>query len=216
MTLVVGLTGGIGSGKSTVAAEFAALGVPVVDTDEIAHRITAPGAAGTQAVAAAFGGEYLGADGAVDRAKLRRRVFADPAARQRLEGLLHPLIGGEARARIAGWTGPYGLLVVPLLLERGGLRRWVQRILVVDCAEDLQIERVIARSGLTEAEVRSIMATQVSRADRLLAADDVIDNSGSRESLQREVARLDRHYRDLARATVTRVTLQEEPPFGAE
>jgi dephospho-CoA kinase len=196
--LVVGLTGGIGSGKSAVADAFASLGVAVTDTDQIAHALTAPGAAGWEAIRASFGDAVIAPDGTLDRAALRRRVFADAAERGRLESLLHPLIGAAARGEIAGWCSPYGLLVVPLLLERGGLRPLVERVLVVDCSEEQQRQRVMARSGLPEAEVRSIMAAQASRSTRLAAADDVIDNSGPREILAATVAALDARYRALA------------------
>jgi len=200
MTLVVGLTGGIGSGKSAVADAFAALGAPVTDTDRLAHEATAPGQPGLAAVLEAFGTEYRQADGTLDRARLRQRVFADPHARARLEAILHPLIGAAARRAIAGWTGPYGVVVVPLLLERGGIAGLVQRILVVDCPEALQVQRVGARSGLAPAEVLAIMATQLPRVDRLARADDVLDNGGGRDAVAPQVAALDRRYRALAAA----------------
>lgn len=196
--LVVGLTGGIGSGKSAVADAFAALGVAVTDTDRIAHALTAPGAPGWEAIRESFGPAVIAPDGTLDRAALRRRVFADAVERARLESLLHPLIGAAARSEIAGWRSPYGLLVVPLLLERGGLRPLVERVLVVDCREEQQRQRVMARSGMTDAEVRSIMAAQASRSARLAAADDVIDNSGPRDLVPAKVAALDARYRALA------------------
>ena len=149
MTLVVGLTGGIGSGKSAVADLFAALGVPVVDADAIAHDLSRPGRPGHEAVLAAFGPGVLAPDGTLDRAALRREVFADPAARARLEAVLHPLIRGEARKAIGTWAAPWGLVVVPLLFERGGFDGVVGRTIVVDCPEDEQLRRVVARSGLT-------------------------------------------------------------------
>jgi dephospho-CoA kinase len=198
MSRVVGLTGGIGSGKSAVAEAFAALGVPVADTDLIAHALTTPGAPGCTAILAAFGPSLFDPDGRLDRKALRQRVFASTDDRQRLEVLLHPLIAAEARREIAAWTAPYGLLVVPLLLERGGLRSLVQRILVVDCPESEQVRRAIARGGLTESEVRSIMATQLPRAQRLAAADDIIDNGGARDCIAPAVAKLDQRYRELA------------------
>ena len=198
MTLRIGLTGGIGSGKTAVSDAFAALGAPLVDTDAIAHELSAAGAAGQQAVAAAFGRDAVAPDGSLDRGWLRRRAFADPAFREQLEALLHPLIGGATLERMAEWTAPYGIVVVPLLLERGRLLPHVDRVLVVDCPEALQVQRVMARSGLAEADVRAIMATQVAREARLARADDVIDNAGSREALAARVAELDRSYRSLA------------------
>jgi dephospho-CoA kinase len=199
-TLVVGVTGGIGCGKSSVADAFARLGAPVIDTDAIAHELSAPGAAGQAAVAEAFGPEAVAADGSLDRAWLRARAFADPAFRARLEGLLHPLIGAETLRRMAAWTAPYGLCVVPLLFESGRLLGHVDRVLVVDCPEDAQVARVTARSGLAPEEVRAIMAAQASRAERLARADDVIDNGGPPRALAPQVAELDKRYRALAAA----------------
>ena len=148
MTLVVGLTGGIGSGKSAVADAFARLGAPIVDTDAIAHELSAAGAAGQRAVGAAFGPEAVAGNGSLDRVWLRDRAFSDPAFRRRLEAILHPLIRDEADRRVATWRESYGLLVVPLLLERGGARSRVDRVLVVDCPEETQVVRVVTRSGL--------------------------------------------------------------------
>jgi dephospho-CoA kinase len=199
VTLVVGLTGGIGSGKSAVADAFAALGVDVTDTDRLAHALTAPGQPGHAAVLAAFGPEFRCPDGRLDRARLRGVVFGDPAARAELEAILHPLIREAAGREIAAWTSPYGLLVVPLLFERGGGAR-VNRVLVVDCAEDEQVRRVAARSGLGASEVRAIMATQLPRAERLARADDVLDNTGPVSAIASQVADFDRRYRALAAA----------------
>ena len=196
--LAVGLTGGIGSGKSAVADAFSRRGVPIVDADALAHELSRRGEAGYRAIVERFGSEYVDASGELDRAKLRRRAFDDEAARSELEALLHPLIRARAEAAIARWTAPYGIVVVPLLLERGGLREQVARILVVDCSEDEQIRRVRARSGLAESEVRAIMATQLSRAARLAGADDVIDNSGTPDRIEPQVDALDRRYRALA------------------
>jgi dephospho-CoA kinase len=198
MTLVIGLTGGIGSGKTAVSRAFESLGAPVVDTDAIAHELSAAGAAGQRAVAAAFGPDAVGADGSLDRGWLRRKAFGDPSFRRSLEAILHPLIAEEARARVAAWTAPYGLLVVPLLLETARLRPLVDRVLVVDCPEDVQVARVRARSGLAEAEVRAIMAAQLPRATRLAQADDVLDNGGLPDAIVPLVARLDHFYRELA------------------
>jgi dephospho-CoA kinase len=198
MPYVVGLTGGIGSGKSEATRAFAALGVEVADADVAAHAVTARGEAGHAAVAKAFGPQAVGADGELDRVWLRRTVFADPAARHALETLLHPLIGARIRDEIARWRGPYGILSVPLLLERGNLLPYVARVLVVDCPEAEQVRRVMQRSGLAEADVRAIMATQLARDERLARADDVIDNGGPREAVPPQVARLDGFYRDRA------------------
>lgn len=200
MPYVIGLTGGIGSGKSAVADAFAALGIDSTDTDRIAHAITAPGQAGLAAIVEAFGPGVLREDGTLDRARMRRQVFADPAARERLEGILHPRIRAEAAAAVACWTSPYGLLVVPLLLERGGHKNLIRRVLVVDCPEEVQVARVMTRSGLSAPEVRAIMATQLPRAERLARADDVLDNSGPLAGLTAQVAALDRRYRQLAAA----------------
>ena len=198
MTLAIGLTGGIGSGKSAVADAFAARGVDITDTDRLAHALTAPGQPGHTLVLEAFGALYLQPDGTLDRARLRDHVFGDAAARVRLEAILHPLIRAAAAREVAGWRGPYGLLVVPLLFERPGNQSLVRRVLVVDCPEDVQVQRVMARSGLTAAAVRAIMATQLPRAERLARADDVLDNAGPREALLPQVAQLDRRYRALA------------------
>jgi dephospho-CoA kinase len=197
--LVVGLTGGIGSGKSKVAAAFAARGADVLDADDVAHAISKRGQAGHRAVVEAFGPEFVGTDGELDRALLRSRAFADPAFRQRLEALLHPLIAARIEEAIGSWRAPYGLLVVPLLFERGGLRSRVARVLVVDCPEEEQVRRVRLRSGLPEDEVRRIMATQLTRPARLALADDVIDNAGPAAALESQVDRLDQRYRELAR-----------------
>ena len=197
MKFVVGLTGGIGSGKSAAADAFAARGIDVTDTDRLAHALTAPGQPGHTAVLAAFGHEYAQPDGTLDRARLRELVFDDAAARARLESILHPMIRDAARQEIAAWKSPYGIVVVPLLLERSGGTR-VDRVLVVDCPEDLQVLRVATRSGLSPAEVRAIMATQLPRDDRLARADDVLDNSGPIAAIARQVEGLDRRYRALA------------------
>jgi dephospho-CoA kinase len=194
VTFVVGLTGGIGSGKSAAAEEFARLGATVVDTDAIAHELTAPGGAAIEGIRLLFGDAFIDPSGAMDRRQLRELVFGDPAARKRLEGLLHPMIREESTRRIAAATGPYVVHVVPLLVESSDYRRRVDRVLVVDCPEQAQFSRVSARSGLSEEEVRRIIAAQVPRAQRLAAADDVIDNSGSLEDLCRQVQELHRRY----------------------
>jgi dephospho-CoA kinase len=196
---VVGLTGGIGCGKSAAADEFARLGATVVDTDVIARELTAAGGAALPHVKAMFGDAFMRPDGAMDRDAMRKRVFSDPTAKRALESLLHPLIREESQRHIAGASGPYVIHVVPLLIESPDYRRRVDRVLVVDCPEALQVERVRGRSGLAEAEVRSIIAQQAARAARQAAADDLIDNGGSLEALRRQVAALDERYRKMAR-----------------
>jgi len=197
---VVGLTGGIGSGKSAAADEFAALGASVVDTDAIARELTDKGGAALAHIERLFGAAFLDASGAMNRKKMRDHVFADAAAKQALENLLHPLIREESARRIAAASGPYVVHVVPLLLESPGYRDRVDRVLVVDASEQAQLARVRARSGLSADEVRAIMRTQVSRAERLAGADDVIDNSGSLEALRKQVGALHQKYLQFARA----------------
>lgn len=195
MSLVVGLTGGIGSGKSTVAQLFAEHGAVIVDTDAIAHRLTGPDGLAIPALRAEFGDRYIGDDGALDRAGMRTLIFADPAAKQRLEQLLHPMILAQAESELAqANAAPYAILVVPLLLQAPTFRRLVQRVLVVDCDEQTQLARVVRRSGLTETEVRTIVASQTPRAQRLALADDIIRNDSDFDSLAAEVAALHRHY----------------------
>ena len=195
---IVGLTGGIGSGKSAATAHFAALGASVVDTDLIAHALTAPGGAAIDAIRRTFGADMLTPDGSLDRAAMRARVFADAAARRQLEAILHPLIGAEsARQRLAA-QGLYVILAVPLLIESGDYRARCDRVCVVDVPPEIQIERVRARSALDEAQIRAIMAAQASREQRLAAADDVIDNSGTFERLREQVDALHLRYSALA------------------
>jgi dephospho-CoA kinase len=195
---VVGMTGGIGSGKSTVADAFAALGVPVIDTDVIARELTAAGGAALQAIRAAFGETLVRADGTLDRVALRRRVFADAAARHQLEAILHPAIRQRVEQTLAHLTARYALLVIPLLVETGTYREVLKRILVVDCPEEIQIARVMSRSGLARDEVMAILAAQAMRAERLAVADDVILNTASIEDLRAEVAILHQCYLELA------------------
>jgi len=194
----IGLTGGIGSGKSLVADLFAARGAAIIDTDLIAHSLTAAGGSAMPAIRAAFGDSFLTANGALDRAAMRQRVFTDPEAKRQLEAILHPLIGKETEAAAAIATGPYLIFVVPLLVESGRWRQRVDRILVVDCSEALQLERVMRRNQLAAEQVQAIMAAQASRADRLAAADDVIINDAGTASLEIEVERLHQHYLALA------------------
>ncbi|MBK7423747.1 MAG: dephospho-CoA kinase [Propionivibrio sp.] len=201
MNFVVGLTGGIGSGKSTVAELFAVLGVRVVDTDVIAHELTGSQGAAMPEIAAVFGDSVVLAGGGLDRAAMRRLVFSDPSARARLQDILHPMIRRQSEARcLSASRAPYVLLVVPLLLESGGYRQRVDRILVVDCDEAVQISRVMTRSGLTEIEVRAIMATQASRAERLAAADDVLENAQGLDNLRARIGALHQRYLELAGA----------------
>lgn len=194
MSMVVGLTGGIGSGKSTVAERFQALGATVVDTDEISRRLTGPGGAAMERLAAEFGDTYLTAQGALDRAAMRRLAFEDPAARARLEAILHPAIRAAADAALAAAPGPYAIVVVPLLYETRGYAGRVARVLVVDCPEALQVERTCARSGLAPGEVRAIMAAQWPRWRRLQVADDVVWNGGEPAALEPQCERLHRRY----------------------
>lgn len=233
----VGLTGGIGSGKSTVADCFAALGVPVIDTDVIARDLTAPargtppdaaegslpssgepagvplagarpagglgaapGGAALEEIHAVFGETVMQADGTLDRAALRRRVFADDAARRQLEAILHPRIRQVVVDMLATLTAPYALIVIPLLVEAGGYQDMLNRVLVVDCPEDVQIARVKARSGLAYDEIKAILAAQAGRAERLAVADDIIVNTATLEALRAEVAALHQRYLVLAAA----------------
>jgi dephospho-CoA kinase len=197
--LVVGLTGGIGSGKSAAAAEFGRLGATVVDTDAIAHELTLAGGAAMAQVRRLFGDDFVDASGALDRAKMRTLAFRDPAAKKKLEQLLHPMIRAESERRIAAASGPYVVHVVPLLVESPGYRQRVTRVLVVDCPEDVQVERVRQRSRLSEEEIRRIVASQAKREERLAAADDVIDNSASLDALHKQVRELHSRYLELSR-----------------
>ena len=198
MKFVVGLTGGIGSGKSAAADEFAALGVTVVDTDVISRELTEKGGSALPHIEKLFGPEFIEKTGAMDRKKMRDQVFADPAAKRALERLLHPMIREESARRIATAAGPYVVHVVPLLIESPDYRKRVDRVLVVDVPEETQVERVRSRSQLSADEVRAIMRGQISRAERLAAADDVIDNRGSRDALRKQVGALHRKYLQFA------------------
>ena len=200
MKLVVGLTGGIGSGKSAAAEEFDRLGATVVDTDAIAHELTQAGGAAVPQVRRLFGEDYVDAQGAMVRAKMRALAFRDPGARKKLEQLLHPLIRAESDRRIAAASGAYVIHVVPLLVESRDYRQRISRVLVVDCPEDLQVERVRQRSGLADEEIRRILRSQASREARLAAADDIIDNSGSLDALHKQVRDLHASYLELARS----------------
>jgi dephospho-CoA kinase len=194
----VGLTGGIGSGKSTVADMFAARGATIVDTDLIAHSMTAPNGPAMAAIVAEFGPEFADASGAMDRARMRALVFSDAGAKARLEAILHPRIRDAALAAGTAATGDYVIYAVPLLIESGTWRARVTRVLAVDCSEEVQIARVMARNNLPEAQVRAIMAAQVSREQRLAAADDIIVNNAGIADLEAQVERLHRLYRQLS------------------
>ena len=186
----IGLTGGIGSGKSVVAQRLADLGATVIDADDIAHRITAPGGCAIPAIEATFGPEYITADGSLDRAKMRRLVFENPSALQSLEAITHPLIRSETahQAALAYQNGAFYLLfVVPLLIESGAWRKLLDRLIVIDCPPEKQIQRVMQRSKLSQIEVEQIIAKQATRADRLAAADTVIVNDGSLADLLPQV-----------------------------
>ncbi|NLP61959.1 dephospho-CoA kinase [Paraburkholderia sacchari] len=199
--IAVGLTGGIGSGKSTVADLFAARGVPLVDTDVIAHRITAPHGIAMPAIASQFGPEFVAADGSMDRARMRTLVFGDEWARKRLEAITHPLIRAETERETREANGPYVIVVVPLLVESGGWKKRVDRVLVVDCSVETQIARVMNRNGFTREQVLAIIARQATREARLAAADDVIVNDGATlEALAQDVETLHQRYLVLSRA----------------
>jgi len=197
--LRIGLTGGIASGKSTAAARFAELGVPVIDADEVARAVVAPGESGYAEVVNRFGRGILAADGGLDRRALRDRVFADPGERQDLEAILHPLIRAEMQRRENAALGPYVVLAIPLLVE-GGRRDQVDRVLVVDVDEAAQLERLMHRDASTQAQARAILAAQASRSVRLRVADDVLVNTGSVPELREAVDRLHERYLAIASA----------------
>lgn len=196
--LCIGLTGGIGSGKSIVANLFAEHGAAIIDTDAIAHRLTQTDGAAIAAIRKTFGDSYITADGVLDRMRMRNLIFSDAAAKQRLELLLHPLILEQAKAELRLLkSAPYIILVVPLLPETPAFRQLARRILVVDCAESNQISRVMQRNNMTEAEVRGIIARQTPRAERLLLADDLIHNDAGLDELAEQVAALHQYYMDI-------------------
>jgi dephospho-CoA kinase len=199
MPYLVGLTGGIGSGKTTVANLFAALGAGIVDTDEIAKAQTAPGMPAVADIGHHFGAEYVTADGALDRGRMRKLVFGNANARRELEGILHPRIRQESQRMIAKTTAPYAIVVVPLLLETRNYRGLANRVLVVDCTPEVQIERVMKRSGLAREEVLAIMDTQLPRAERLRNADDIVHNDGEQDALQPQILALHQRYLKFAR-----------------
>lgn len=196
----VGLTGGIGSGKSTVADLFAAHGATIVDTDRIAHDLTRPGGQAMPAIRAAFGDGVAARDGSLDRAAMRALAFSDGQARARLNAILHPMIHDQALRAVAVARSAYVILVVPLLTETAGYRQSVDRILVVDCAEATQRARAVRRDDDSPARIEAIMAAQATRAERLAIADDIVDNEGSAEALSSQVSGLHKRYLDLAAA----------------
>jgi dephospho-CoA kinase len=194
----VGLTGGIGSGKSFVADMFAARGASIIDTDALAHQLTAPQGKAIPAIAQQFGSDFLTPEGAMNRAKMREHVFADTSAKKKLEAILHPLIRDCAEEAARQASGNYPIFVVPLLVESGTWKDRVSRVLVVDCPEELQIRRVMQRNDFSEQQVRSIMAMQATRDARLAAADDVIVNDADPAALAPQVDRLHALYLSFA------------------
>ena len=197
--LRIGLTGGIASGKSTVEQRFVELGIPVINADDSSRAVVTPGRPGLAAVVAQFGAGVLNAQGELDRRALREMIFADPQKRRDLEGILHPLIRADMAQRAASAQGPYLVLSIPLLVE-GGSRDRIDRILVVDADESLQLERLMNRDSVGMEEARSVLAAQAARASRLSAADDVIVNSGTVPDLRQAVDRLHQRYLEIAAA----------------
>jgi dephospho-CoA kinase len=196
--LVVGLTGGIGSGKSTVAEMFAQRGVPVIDTDHIARELTCSGGQAMPLIRAQFGPDYLNPDGGLNRPLMRRTVFGDPASRGKLEAILHPLIRSQVETQLNSLAVPYALVVIPLLVEKGGYADLLDQVLVVDCSPVRQIARTMARSELSREEVELIVAAQADRQARLERADDVIVNEGDRAELGAKIQALHEKYFSLA------------------
>lgn len=197
MTLIIGLTGGIASGKTTVTDEFRRLGVPVIDADEISRELTGPNGKALPEVAMAFGSDVVGVRG-MKRDLMRETVFADPAARKKLEGILHPLIKQEIFAQLKTTKAPYVILSIPLLVESGHWAQAVGRVLVVDVPADEQINRLVYDRHLGEEQAKAIIETQASRAERLAQADDVIDNTGPIEEVEAKVKSLHEKYLSLA------------------
>lgn len=195
--LTIGLTGGVASGKSVVAAMFVSLGAALIDTDVIAREVVAPGEPGLAAIRAEFGDSVLTPSGELDRAKMRKLIFADPAKRRALEAALHPLIRARTRQRLDATRGPYVLVAVPLLVETG-FGQLVDRVLVVDCPVSQQIDRLVKRDGMTEAEARAMVEAQTDRGTRLRAAQDIVDNSGALDATREQVANLHEQYLALA------------------
>lgn len=198
VSLAVVVTGGIASGKTTVTNAFAALGVPIFDADAISRELVAPGQPALAEIAATFGADMLAPDGELDRRRLRERIFADEAARRRLEAILHPRVRSELRARAAACSAPYCLLAIPLYAESAQTYDWVDRVLVVDVPRAVQLARLMQRDGMTAEFAQRALAAQATRVQRLALADDVIDNSGNLDDLPHIVARLHRLYTALA------------------
>ncbi|WP_211467928.1 dephospho-CoA kinase [Collimonas silvisoli] len=196
----VGLTGGIGSGKTTVANMFAERGAAVIDTDAIAHQLTAANGVAIAPIVSEFGSAFIDASGAMDRAKMRAHIFSDASAKRRLESILHPLIRAETASAAELAEGLYLIFVVPLLIESGNWRERVKRILVVDCDEQIQLQRVMQRNALSQSQVRAIMATQATRQQRLEAADDVITNDSGPAALMPQIEQLHALYQALSRS----------------
>lgn len=194
---VVALTGGIASGKTAVSDRFAALGVPVIDTDVIAHQVVERGQPALQEIVAAFGGGMLLPDGKLNRRRMRETIFSDPVAKRRLEGILHPAIRSQVQKKIAAVDSDYCVVVIPLFTESGAYD-WVDQVLVVDTDEETQIERVMLRDGVSREQAEAALASQTSRQSRLALADDVIENNGGIVQLDAEVKRLHHVYRKLA------------------
>ena len=198
MVFCIGLTGGIGCGKSTVAQLFAELGVTIIDTDAVSHALSQPGSAGFDAIIQRFGSGFRQADGTLDRAKLRTLVFSDADAKRALESILHPMIYAKVLEAISLCPAHYVIIVVPLLFETAQYQALIQRSVVVDCPEESQIIRTVKRSGLAESDVRIIMAHQLPRAARLTRADDIIRNENDLGALRTQVAALHVEYLSLA------------------
>jgi dephospho-CoA kinase len=197
-TFVVALTGGIASGKTAVSNRFKELGVPVIDTDVIAHQVVEPGQPALSEIQSQFGEELILPDGKLDRRSLRNRIFSDSAAKEKLERILHPAIRARVQQEIAAVTRDYCIVVIPLFTETGAYD-WVDRVLVVDTTEETQVNRLMGRDAVSEHQAREALAAQASRQERLALADDVIANNGALDELDETVRQLHGHYQDLAR-----------------
>ncbi len=207
--LIIGVTGGIGSGKTTVADLFSSLGVPVIDADELARQVVVPGQPAYEEILQYFGPTVMTKSGELDRRRLRARVFSDSAKRARLEAIVHPRVYAKMEQQLACLDTPYAIVVVPLLIESGGVEL-VDRVLVVDSPEELQIERTYRRDGTSRATIENILAAQLDRSSRLSEADDIIENDASEEALEEGVSRLHRKYlAEAARIASERPGVQE-------